>query len=204
MRPSEVSAIITSLWCSVFVVWCPHSPLLFLIHPLHHPLVVRLSVEWVDMQSHIPKERGQHTGVLVWVVCAIVWCGVCWVSESVGRRVVAWWIERGEGRSERDGHKSKKTLFSLKPLFSFLSLFQTLSFPDSLMLSHHSLSITQSTPFSSTRHVHICNEHKPKTTQHSIYLSCFSHVHFLFYIVFPLQIVFFWWSFNNYYYKCAK
>ena len=29
MRPSEVSAIITSLWCLVFVVWCPQSPLLF-------------------------------------------------------------------------------------------------------------------------------------------------------------------------------
>ena len=40
MRPSEVSAIITSLWCLVFVVWCPQPPLLFLIHPLHHPLVV--------------------------------------------------------------------------------------------------------------------------------------------------------------------
>ena len=40
MRPSEVSAIITSLWCLVFVVWCPQSPLLFPIHSLHHPLVV--------------------------------------------------------------------------------------------------------------------------------------------------------------------
>ena len=40
MRPSEVSAIITSLWCLVFVVWCPQSPLLFLIHSLHHLLVV--------------------------------------------------------------------------------------------------------------------------------------------------------------------
>ena len=29
MRPSEVSAIITSLWCLVFVVWCPQSPLLY-------------------------------------------------------------------------------------------------------------------------------------------------------------------------------
>ena len=40
MRASEVSAIITSLWCLVFVVWCPPSPLLFPIHSLLHPLVV--------------------------------------------------------------------------------------------------------------------------------------------------------------------
>ena len=40
MRPSEASAIISSLWCLVFVVWCPQSPLLFSIHSLHHPLVV--------------------------------------------------------------------------------------------------------------------------------------------------------------------
>ena len=40
MRPSEVSVIITSLWCLVFVVWCPQSPLLFPIHSFHYPLVV--------------------------------------------------------------------------------------------------------------------------------------------------------------------
>ena len=39
-RPSEVGAIIISLWCLVFVVWCPQSPPLFPIHSLHHPLVV--------------------------------------------------------------------------------------------------------------------------------------------------------------------
>ena len=44
MGPSVASAIITSLWCLVFVVWCPQPPLLFLIHSLHHPLVVQCVV----------------------------------------------------------------------------------------------------------------------------------------------------------------
>ena len=72
------------------------------------------------------------------------------VGESVERKVVAWWIELGEkdGVKKTQSHKSKKMFFSLKPLFPsfpFFSLFPTLSFPDSLLLSHHPLSITQST-----------------------------------------------------------
>ena len=106
-----------------------------------------LSVDWVDWQSHTKKERGQHTGVVV------AYCGVEWsdyVSESVGRRVVAWWNEKGgEERSERHGHtKAKRNSFSsnhFSPSFPFFLFSQSFSFPDTLLLSHHPLSISNST-----------------------------------------------------------
>ena len=88
-------------------------------------------------------------------------------------------MKGGEGWRERHSHtKAKKTLFSLKPLpfFPSFSLSQLFSFRDSHTLSHHPLPMTYSTSFSTTRHVHIHNEHKLKSTQHSfhfiVFLSC--------------------------------
>ena len=148
---------------------------------LHGCMVLHCLIECgMSGQTVTRKERKRtvHTGLLVWYV--VWWCCVVWtvVSESVGIWVVARCIEMGKGCGERHSHtKSKKMLFSLKPLFPSFSLlfffFPTHSFPDSLLLCHHPLSITQSTFISSVTHVHIRNEHKPKPTQHSIYFFVF-------------------------------
>ena len=86
MRRSEVSAIITPLWCLVFVVWCPQSPLLFPIS-LHHPLVVLCVwllhdcmvlcclMEWCEcMDSH--TKRNSTQACLCVTCCVLCWYGV--------------------------------------------------------------------------------------------------------------------------------
>ena len=88
---------------------------------------------------HTQRMRTEHRCCCVaW--CVMVWCGLwCVVGDSVGRRVAAWWIEKGEGWSERHGHKkAKRCSFPSNALFPFLFpslLFSpTLSFPDCLLL----------------------------------------------------------------------
>ena len=92
-----------------------------------------------------------------------------------------WWY--GGMKCGKDGvkdtvtQKQKDALFpqtTFPLLFPFFSLFQTLSFPDSLLLCHNLLTITHSTLFSSTTHVHVHNEHKPKTntTYNSFHCVC--------------------------------
>ena len=125
------------------------------------------------MDTVTQRKKGWHTGVLVWrVVCD-------GVSESLHRNKSGGMVDwKGEWMEWKTwSHKSKKMLFSLKPFFpsfSFFSLFQTLSFPDSLLLCHNPLTITHSTLFSSTTHVHVHNEHKPKTntTYNSFHCVC--------------------------------
>ena len=57
-------------------------------------------------------------GVVVWHdVWKMVEQSVVWWREYVTTSVVVWWIEKGEMRVwKTQSHKSKKTLFSLKPL----------------------------------------------------------------------------------------
>ena len=82
------SAIITSLWCLVFVVWCPQSPLLFpnslIVPSIGCVMCGDCMIAWCLIECGLSgltvthNERGQHTSVLMWrVVCAMVLCGVC-------------------------------------------------------------------------------------------------------------------------------
>ena len=135
--------------------------------------------------------------VVCWVCDGVnVDCGVC---ESVGRRVMAWWIEKRKGWSERHGHtKAKRRSFPsnhFPPSFPFFFFFPTLSFPDSLLLRYHPLyhplSMSKTTSFQCATYVHIHDEHKLKPTQHQLVSSYFSHVHFLFCYIFSKPFIFF-------------
>ena len=127
MRPSEVSAIITSLWCLVFVMWCPQTPLLFRIHSLKHPMVTScVVIAWlhcVVLFDWVWNEcTDSHTGrkkCLAWGHSAIVptfLFGDCVVGTlSVGTQTEAHIIDceqRGEmTKWKTQIHKSKRRCF---------------------------------------------------------------------------------------------
>ena len=202
MRPSEVSAIITSLWCLVFVVWCLQSPLLFPIHSVHRTLVVYcgdcmiawccvvwLSVDWVHWQLHTKKEG-------MFVLCGVD-CGMLWVSEwergkkSGGVVDWKWWRD---GVKDTVTQKAKRCSFpsnTFPPFFSLL--FPFLSFPDSLLLYHYPQSMAHSTSVFFVRHTcaSTMNETPNNTTPNSILLY-FTHVQFIIPHIFLRYVVFSW------------
>ena len=142
----------------------------------------------------------------MWRVLCVRWCGVvCSVvgEVRVRRSVVAWWIEREKGRSERHSEqKRKRATNPINPFpflfFSHFSLFllfpNSLSFLPSNLLHTHAVSMSITTPSSCTGHVHTRKQHQPKATQHPfrffVFLSypnsllcCFFHNNLLSLIV---------------------
>ena len=119
-------------------------------------------VDWLCAQTGTHKERKRtaHRCACV-LVCVMVW----WVVGECRKKsdgMVDW---KGGERMEwkTQSHKSKKTLFSLKPLFPFFSLL--FSFPKLFPFltlfccaTTHYLSLVQR-PFPSAMHVHIHIEH---------------------------------------------
>ena len=119
----DVSAIITSLWCLVFVVWCPQTPLIFLIHSLHLPTVTScVVIAWLHgvvlfgwvwnecTDSHAQWKRTAHRHVCaVWCMCdGVVW-KVVWACREKSGGMMEW---EGKWRSERHRHtKAKDALF---------------------------------------------------------------------------------------------
>ena len=147
------SAIITSLCCLVFVMWCPQLLLLFPVRSLHHSLVVSCVViawlhgvvlfDWVWSEctdSHTQRKKTAHRRACV--CSGVVWTVVCeWERRKKSGGMVGWNGERKEWRTR--SHKSKKTLFSsnhFSPSFLFSKFFPFLTLSCCLTFN----SITQS------------------------------------------------------------
>ena len=91
MRPGEVSVIITSLHCGAWCLWCgvhshhcsfpfTHCIICWMCHMwcLHDCMMMCCLIECgLSALTVTHKERGEHTGVLVWCVVCAVWCVVC-------------------------------------------------------------------------------------------------------------------------------
>ena len=136
---------------------------------------------------------------------------VC-VSESVGRRVVAWWIEKGRKGGVKDTvtQKQKDALFP-QTTFPFFSLFfSSFSFSQlspfltlSCCATIHSLSLNQRTYYPQ----HMCTSTKnttPKQHNTKSISSCFSHIQILIHYIFHRQVISLRYPLCHDYASCIK
>ena len=96
------------------------------------------------------------------------------------------WCERHSHTKAKRRSFPSNHFFPSFPSFLFSS---ALSFPDSLLPSHHPLSITYPTPISYATHVHTHNEQNPNYHNTKSISSCFSHVQFYFCYIFLRQVI---------------